>query len=526
MKPKILLVNPPVYDFAAYDFWLKPYGLLTVAGYLRGKADFALFDYLDRLHPFAAKQKQLQSDEWGRGRFCSRRIPTPAPLVSIPRYFRRFGLPRDVFVDYLAKTDPPDYVLIQTTMTYWYPGVEEVIRDVRGIHPSAKIILGGNYVTLCPSHAETLGADLLIPGTDLQVLWDYLGITPDPEQSALWEVYPKLSVGALKLTDGCPFKCTYCSVPKVYGQFSARPLDRSLAELKLLIRLGVKDIAFYDDALLFNPEQVLIPFLNEIVKQNIKVTRSNRTQCAIPSRLLSAVEGPATVIPSAPPVIPSAATVIPSAATVIPSAATVIPSAAEESIQTTPLSGAWQPQAKLGDGHNAIRDTRYAIHAPNFHSPNALNARFLTKDLAELMVRAGFKTFYLGFESASAQWQKRTGSKVFSDELASAVEYLRAAGAAPADITAYQILGHPYSDIQQLEDSMRFVSSLGIRGTLADFSPIPGTPDGDCCAKYVDLAEPLNHNKTAFPITLLGFNQSNRLKDLQRNLNRNLTNPL
>ena len=432
-KPKILLVNPPVYDFAAYDFWLKPYGLLTVAGYLRGKADFALFDYLDRLHPFAAKQKQLQSDRWGRGRFCSRRIPTPAPLATIPRYFRRFGLPRDIFADYLARTDPPDYVLIQTTMTYWYPGVEEVIRDIRSIHPSAKIISGGNYVTLCPSHAETLGADLLIPGTNLQPLWDYLEITPDLRQPALWEVYPKLSVGALKLTDGCPFKCTYCSVPRVYGQFSARPLDRSLAELKLLIRLGAKNIAFYDDALLFNAEQVLIPFLNEIIKQNPAV---------------------------------------------------------------------------------------------NLHSPNALNARFLTKDLAELMVRAGFKTFYLGFESASAQWQKRTGSKVFCEELASAVRHIKTAGTDPANITAYQILGHPYSDIQQLEDSMRFVNSLGIRGTLADFSPIPGTSDGDCCGKYVDLAEPLNHNKTAFPIILLGFDQSNRLKDLQRALNRSLASPL
>jgi radical SAM superfamily enzyme YgiQ (UPF0313 family) len=489
MYPTILLVNPPVYDFAAYDFWLKPYGLLTVAGYLRGKADFAIFDYLDRLHPFAAKQEQVQSDRWARGRFYSRRIPTPSPLASIPRYFRRFGLPRDVFADYLARTEPPDYVLIQTTMTYWYPGVEEVIRDIRSIHPSAKIILGGNYVTLCPSHAETLGADLLIPGTNLQPLWDYLGITPDLRQPALWEVYPKLSVGALKLTDGCPFKCTYCAVPKVYGQFSARPLDRSLAEIKLLIRLGAKNIAFYDDALLFKPEKALAPFLTEIITQhNIQHPTSETTS---PKRKRRGIP---------------------------------------------PIRDGWQPQAKLGDGHNAIRNTRYTIRNThpdirpttsdirntNLHSPNALNARFLTKDLAELMVRAGFKTFYLGFESASAQWQKCTGSKVFCEELASAVAYLKAAGADPADITAYQILGHPYSDIQQLEDSMRFVNSLGIRGTLADFSPIPGTPDGDCCAKYVDLAEPLNHNKTAFPITLLGFDQSNRLKDLQRNLNRNI----
>jgi hypothetical protein len=30
------------------------------------------------------------------------------------------------------------------------------------------------------------------------------------------------------------------------------------------------------------------------------------------------------------------------------------------------------------------------------------------------------------------------------------------------------------------------------------------------------------HNKTAFPILLLGFDETNRLKDLQRTLNRSL----
>ena len=48
MRRRILLVNPPIYDFAAYDFWLKPYGLLSVAGQLRGQAEFLLFDYLER----------------------------------------------------------------------------------------------------------------------------------------------------------------------------------------------------------------------------------------------------------------------------------------------------------------------------------------------------------------------------------------------------------------------------------------------------------------------------------------------
>jgi hypothetical protein len=34
MKPRILLVNPWIYDFAAFNFWLRPLGLLMVAEYL------------------------------------------------------------------------------------------------------------------------------------------------------------------------------------------------------------------------------------------------------------------------------------------------------------------------------------------------------------------------------------------------------------------------------------------------------------------------------------------------------------
>jgi len=429
MKPKILLVNPPIYDFAAYDFWLKPYGLLSVAGLLRGKAELKLFDYLDRLHPFVAKQRELQSGQWGRGRFYYEIIPNPKALSDIPRHFRRFGLPREMFTDFLTRQSPCDFVLIQTMMTYWYQAVQEVIKDVRKFWPEAKIVLGGNYVTLCTTHAQKLNADFLATGGNLQPLWDYLNITPDLQQPALWETYETLNVGVLKLSDGCPFKCTYCSVPKVYSKFKARPLERSLNELKLLCKLRVENIAFYDDALLFEPEKALTPFLEQVLKRNIKV---------------------------------------------------------------------------------------------NFHTPNALNARFITKDLAELMVQAGFKTFYLGFESISSQWQKKTGSKLFSAELAQAVRHLTAAGAEPANITAYQILGHPYTDTQQLQESMYFVNSLNIRGMLADFSPIPGTPDGRCCRKWVDMDEPLFHNKTAFPIILLGFDETNRLKDLQRNLNRSL----
>ncbi len=429
MKSRILLVNPPIYDFAAYDFWVKPYGLLSVAGYISDQAEFFLFDYMDRQHPFMAGKKYCRGDRFNRGRFYHINIDRPWPLSQIPRYYRRFGLDRNLFRKHIEENCPFDFALVQTVMTYWYPGVKEAIEDIRAISPETKIILGGNYATLCPQNARGLQPDLVISGNCLETLWSYMNVTPDITRPALWQAYPDLKVGITKLTDGCPFRCTYCCVPHIYKGFNPRPNGRALDEIKLLAGIGATDLAFYDDALLFNSESVLMPFLEELLSNNIEL---------------------------------------------------------------------------------------------KLHCPNALNARFLTAELAGLMIRAGFKTFYLGFESVSSNWQKQTGGKVFSQELAAAVKNLLAAGADPRNITAYQILGHPDVDIQQLEQSMYFVNSLGIRGMLADFSPVPGTVDYEKCGRYADMNEPLNHNKTAFAIFRMGFDESNRLKDLQRKLNRRI----
>jgi hypothetical protein len=109
MQPlQVLLVNPPIFDFTAYDFWLRPYGMLRVAG----RMHTLLFDFL------MAKRR----DKWGRGRFESQEIPKPKALRDIPRKFHRFGKLRAEFRDFLQARSF-DAVLIQTVMTYWYPGI-------------------------------------------------------------------------------------------------------------------------------------------------------------------------------------------------------------------------------------------------------------------------------------------------------------------------------------------------------------------------------------------------------------------
>ena len=422
MSKRILLVNPPIYDFTAYDFWLKPLGLLSVAGLLRGHAEMELFDYLERCG-------DDERDDFGRGSFTSVRVDRPGLFDDVPRNYKRFGKRRSEFREYLSNSARFDFVFVQTVMTYWYQGVEEVIEDIRTYCPGAKIVLGGPYATICNSHAKSLGADLVIYGTDLRPLWRMVDVIPTKYQSPFWEGYENLETAAMKLTRGCPFKCTYCSVPNVYPEFVPRSPINCGDDIDFLYELGVKNIAFYDDSLLYHPDRILVPFLQYIIQKQIEV---------------------------------------------------------------------------------------------NFHTPNALHAHSLREDVAELMVRAGFKTFYIGFESISEEFQKSTGSKLGSKDLIRAVDNLRAAGADPKNIVAYALLGHPDSDSQQLEDSMKFASSLGVRVMLSEFSPIPGTQDGDNCKEHTDISERLNHSKTAFPIRMLGEDKVDRIKDLCKSLNGNL----
>jgi hypothetical protein len=410
----VLLVNPPIFDFTAYDFWLRPYGMLRVAGQMKHCCHLGFFDFLS----------SRKRDPWGRGSFDTRDIPKPGSLLDIPRKFHRFGKPREDFQEFL-RARRYDAVLIQASMTYWYLGIREVIEDVYRLQPSAKVVLGGVYSTLCPSHARSLGADLAIEGSDLEPLWKLLSMKPDKEMPYWPPGYS--DVGIIKITEGCPFHCTYCAAPLMWPRFSARPTADCLKEMNNLIKIGATNIAFYDDALLYRGDQALIPFLKEVIKSD---------------------------------------------------------------------------------------------HRISFHTPNALNARFMTPELAGLMVRAGFKSFFFGLESATASWQHATGGKVNSDEFEVAVKHLRAAGA--QSILAYIIAGHPDLDAQDLEFSIRFAHQCGTRVILSEFSPVPGTIDSEKCRRWADLKEPLSHNKTAFAIRRLGVDYLNRLKELTHSLNRQL----
>jgi len=147
-KGNILLINPWIYDFAAYDLWTEPLGLLHIASLLRENGyNVDLINCLDRYHPALLKLQNLESpknNRYGCGKFHKEVIESPRLLQDVPRRYGRYGLPLEIFRNELANTPQPDVVMVTSSMTYWYPGVFAAIAEVKRRFPDIPVVLAAS----------------------------------------------------------------------------------------------------------------------------------------------------------------------------------------------------------------------------------------------------------------------------------------------------------------------------------------------------------------------------------------------
>ena len=106
-KPTLLLINPFIYDFAAYDFWLKPLGLLYLAAILEENGcEIVWLDCMDRWHPEVLKLQDLKepkSRKYGIGPFYKKEALKPEVCKHVKRKFSSYGMPPEVLQHYLKK---------------------------------------------------------------------------------------------------------------------------------------------------------------------------------------------------------------------------------------------------------------------------------------------------------------------------------------------------------------------------------------------------------------------------------------
>ena len=442
--PHILLINPWITDFAAYNFWMKPLGLLSIASLLR-KNGFrvTLIDCLDF---------KIKTRRYGDGKFHKTKVEKPLCLKSIPRNYSQYGIPEEILLKRLSFLEEPDLICVSSGMTYWYPGVFKLIKIARELFKNVPIILGGIYATLCHEHAKKhSGVDIVFDGgnereaveliSDLTHFELCTQCLPNPENSAMhhvgmhgspaphmvqgalsiedypaFDLYPKLDYVCIATTRGCPFKCAYCASPFLTKGFSKRNPLIVVEEIEYwTTRFHVNNIAFYDDALLIEPSKHFIPIMKEIIKKD--------------------------------------------------------------------------------------------IHC-HFHTPNAIHIREIDDEVASLLFRGGFKTIRVGFETSNEATQIEIGGKVDNEEFRQAVKNLKKAGYSGEEIGVYVMVGLPGQRVGEVEESIAFVREACARPMLVEYSPIPHTPLFEKAKRMsqFDLEnEPLFHNNSILPCQWEGF---------------------
>ncbi len=283
--PHIVLINPWIHDFAAYDFWSKPIGLLYLASLLRYHGcRVSYIDCLDRFHPQAPPVDP--SARFGRGSFLKTPIAKPTAFADLPRNYSRYGIAQQWFREDLRGLAKPDLVLVTSLMTYWYRGVQETIKTVKTLYPQVTLLLGGVYATLCHRHAiEHSGADRVIKGAGEYCLLDlvsqFTGFAvkprfdpddPDTYPYPAFDLQHKTNYVPLLTSRGCPFSCSYCASHILNPKRMLRNPMRVVQEIKFWHkRHAVDDFIFYDDALLIDAERHAIPLLEKILQAGLKV---------------------------------------------------------------------------------------------------------------------------------------------------------------------------------------------------------------------------------------------------------------
>ncbi|HSV30403.1 MAG TPA: B12-binding domain-containing radical SAM protein [Atribacteraceae bacterium] len=282
----ILLINPWIYDFTAYDLWSKPLGLLYLGAHLRKQGcRIFLLDCLDRQSDLAnpgIKRGSRVLRDYGCGNYQKTRLPKPDLLNMIPRYWGRYGITFAQVVNHLKSLPKPQAIMITCGMTYWYPGAVAMQRITSLLWPRVPIFLGGVFAALCPDFARQFGFFEVIETSDpllmCERLESQLGINLNVSgYEDFFSVHPAFDLysdpyyAVVTTSIGCPFRCSYCASGRLLPNFWQRdPID-VYEEIRALVQgRGIQDIAFYDDALLFHAERCFVPLLEQVLSKGLK----------------------------------------------------------------------------------------------------------------------------------------------------------------------------------------------------------------------------------------------------------------
>jgi len=272
----LLLINPWIYDFTAYDLWSKPLGLLYIASFLKQQG-FKV-SYIDCLG------SKVKTRRYGTGHFQRTIVDKPEILRSIPRHYARYGMSELAFRQAVLSLPKPEAVLITSIMTYWYQGPQHVVQIIRELLPGIPVILGGIYASLLPAHAKlVVKPDYILTGPGELKILDLLVNIFDLDKNQFripkslddypypaFELSPDLDYLTIITARGCPYNCSFCAQKKISMRFTQRNPDEVVKEIVIHFqKYQIRDFAFYDDALFINHDKHIKHILKKLIDTNL-----------------------------------------------------------------------------------------------------------------------------------------------------------------------------------------------------------------------------------------------------------------
>lgn len=276
---KALFVNPYIYDFSAYDLWLRPLGLYYLAAAVRGHSDVEIF-WLDALDRFQSGL-EIHGRADGRGKYSREFVEKPPIYQKVPRNYSRYGIPLEIFQSKIDVLPEIDVILVTSLMTYWVEGLQFTLQLLKKKFPRAKVILGGVLPTLALVAAKQLSlADIYVQGYGEGAILRILGalgakISLHPDFSSMVNLpLPALDLAGTQkyvpfLTSrGCPLHCSYCASRLLNPVFQERENGFIVAEIvRVQKEFHGEHFIVFDDALLINREKRFQPVFSRLAQE-------------------------------------------------------------------------------------------------------------------------------------------------------------------------------------------------------------------------------------------------------------------
>lgn len=305
---KILLIDPPFYRIFGFYNRYFPFGLATLATFLKQNAypDVQVYDADFNEQPTDIDYSQL-----------------PQKYLYYLNSFKENTHPIWTEVEETVRNLNPDMVGISIWTTFAAASFF-IAKIVKRVKPECAVVMGGPHATvraeeilkICPdvdyvvrAEGEYTLLELVAtlekgsPGIDSIAGVSYrkeenpvhnpprtvtvdLNQFPFPDRTLLMneDRYNSEDMGLIMTTRGCPYSCTYCATNT--KRVSYRSTDHILAELRFVKeRYGTTQFTFKDDSFTVNRKKVE-EFCDKLIREKVNITWECNTRVNLVSEPL------------------------------------------------------------------------------------------------------------------------------------------------------------------------------------------------------------------------------------------------